>query len=135
MAGPDEPRIKAFLIDGASIGSVADLPQPENFAEQFGTLMNERIEWALKLQLGMDPPPPFRELIPRLAPRPTLMIVSGLDQMERRANEPYRDLLGANGEQWIIANAHHVGGPISIPEEYSRRMLAFFDPALLDSSL
>ena len=135
MAGPDEPRIKAFFIDGASIGSVADLPQPENLAEQFGTFMNDRVEWALKLQLGVDAPPPFRELIPRLAPRPTLMVVAGLDELERRANAPYRDLLGGNGEQWIIENAHHVGGPVAIPEEYTARMLAFFDQALVGDEL
>jgi pimeloyl-ACP methyl ester carboxylesterase len=129
FAGPDEPRLKAFWLDGASIGNVDDLPQAENFAEQFGTLMNQQIERALILQLGTEPPPPFRELIPKLAPRPVVMIVAGLDVLELRANLPYVDVLGENGEQWVIENAHHVGGPRVIPEEYTARMLTFFDTA------
>ena len=134
IAGPDEPRIKAFFLDGASIGSVADLPAPENFAEQFIVLINQRIEWALRLQLGIDPPPPFRQLISRLSPRPVLLIVSGLDEIERRVGVPYGDVLGENGELWVIENAHHGGGPRVIPDEYTARMLAFFDHALAEDN-
>ena len=130
FAGPDEPRIKAFFLDGASGGTAADLPEPESFGEQFALLMNQRIEWALTLLLGTEPPAPFRELIPRLAPRPTLMIIAGLDELERRYNARYSDVLGENTEQWIIDNAHHGGGPQVIPDEYVTRMLAFFDHGL-----
>jgi hypothetical protein len=63
------------------------------------------------------------------------MIVSGLDVMERRANVAYRDLLGENGEQWVIENAYHVGGPVAIPDEYTAQMLGFFDQVLGEHSL
>jgi dienelactone hydrolase len=129
FSGPDEPRIKAFWLDGGGVGSVADLPQPENIGEQFATLMNQQVQWALVLQLGTEPPPPFRELISKLAPRPVMMIVAGLDELEMRANRPYVDALGENGEQWVIENAYHVGGAGVIPDEYAARMLAFFDAA------
>ncbi|MBZ0303386.1 MAG: alpha/beta fold hydrolase [Anaerolineae bacterium] len=130
FAGPDEPRIGAFWLDGAGIGSMADLPEAETFAEQFATVVNRQIEWGLKLRLGIESPSPFRTLIPRLAPRPTVMIVAGLDPLERRANLPYVAALGENGEQWVIENATHVGGPVAIPDEYTQRMLRFFETAL-----
>ena len=43
----------------------------------------------------------------------------------------YVDVLGEHAEQWVIENAGHVGGPALIPEEYTARMLTFFDQALL----
>lgn len=130
MAGPDEPRIAAFWLDGAGTNRVADFPPAKNFNEQFAGVINAAIENAAAVYLGMSPPPPFSELIPRLAPRPVLMIVAGADEFERRANERYAALLDENAEQWVLEGVPHVGGPNYRSDEYQSRMLAFFEQAL-----
>lgn len=130
MAGPDEPRIAAFWLDGAGTNRVGDFPPAENFNEQFAWVINAAIETSVSVYLGLAPPPPFSEQIPRLAPRPVLMIVGAADDFERRANERYTALLGENAEQWVLEGVPHVGGPNYRSDEYLSRMLAFFEQAL-----
>jgi len=44
--------------------------------------------------------------------------------------EKYRSVVGPNGQVWLIDGAWHMGGPAVSPDEYRRRMVAFFDTAL-----
>jgi pimeloyl-ACP methyl ester carboxylesterase len=129
LAGRDEPRLAAFFMDGAGATTLEDFPAPENFSEQFAMFMNGLTLKAMQFHLGVAPPPSLRETIVGIAPRPLLMVVSPLDTFEFRISQGYVDILGENGAQWVIENAGHVGGPAIIPEEYTARMLAFFDAA------
>jgi len=131
MAGPDEPRLKALFLDGTGAGRTSDFPESQNFGEQFAFILNVQIERANQFHLGVSPPTGFVEQIPKLAPRPVLMVVGALDDFENRVNQRYTALLGENGEQWMIENAHHVGGAWTVPEAYTARMLDFFEQALL----
>ena len=54
-------------------------------------------------------------------------MASGLDDFEYRVRQNYGLVVGDNIELWVIDDAWHVGGTGAIPEEYSRRMLAFFE--------
>lgn len=76
--------------------------------------------------------PLFRTVIPQIT-QPKLMIVaSGLDERERRTNEKFIPLMGGNKQIWFIANAWHIGGRFEVPEEYNRKLLAFFAEAMPD---
>ncbi|MBZ0279470.1 MAG: alpha/beta fold hydrolase [Anaerolineae bacterium] len=131
LAGPDEPRLKAFFLEGVNAARASDFPEAKNVGEQFALLLNVQIERANQFHLGIAPPPGFVEQIPKLAPRPVLMVVGALDDFENRINQHYAALLGENAEQWVIENAHHGGGPNVVPELYTARMLDFFEQALL----
>ena len=129
LAGSEEPRLSAFFVDGSGAIGIEDFPIPQDFSEQFALLMNNLTLKAMQFHLGIAPPQSMREQIANIAPRPLLMVVSTLDEYEYRINQRYLEVLGENAEQRVIEGAAHVGGPALIPEEYSARMLAFFNEA------
>ncbi len=46
----------------------------------------------------------------------------------------YRQLIGPSATSWPMSDVDHMKGLQTRPEEYERRVLAFFDAALLDGS-
>jgi hypothetical protein len=48
-------------------------------------------------------------------------------------NRVYRDAAGPNATLWEIPRARHTGGLSAVPAEYERRVVGFFDRALLSS--
>jgi hypothetical protein len=46
-------------------------------------------------------------------------------------NRAYRDAGGPTASLWEIAGAGHTGGIAAAPEEYERKVIGFFDDALL----
>jgi uncharacterized protein len=130
-AGPDEPRLQAFWVDGVGASTLDDFPMSENVGEHFAWVINQQILWALTVYSDLPAPNSFMTQIPRIAPRPLMMVVGALDSFEKRVNARYAEVLGANGTQWVIETPH-VGGPVMMPDVYAERMLAFFEGALLD---
>jgi len=59
-----------------------------------------------------------------------VFVTGGRDDFERRVSQKYRSVVGPNGQVWLIDGAWHMGGPAVSPDEYRRRMVAFFDTAL-----
>jgi alpha-beta hydrolase superfamily lysophospholipase len=75
---------------------------------------------------------PIRE-IGRIAPRPMLLIEDGADRLCPSAET--RSLFGAAGapkQIWTVPGADHIGAIITQPDEYARRITAFFDANLVD---
>ena len=68
----------------------------------------------------------------RMAPRPLLFIYGQRDQPNVRALTPsYYKAAPEPKTLWRIAGAGHTGGIDAQPREYERRVVAFFDRALL----
>jgi uncharacterized protein len=70
------------------------------------------------------------ELVPRIAPTPLLLIWapnSGGENM----NPDYHRLAGQPKAIWAIPEAGHIEGITARPKEYERRLVDFFDRALL----
>jgi hypothetical protein len=62
---------------------------------------------------------------------PKMVIVAGgLDDFESRVSQKYAGVVTSNTELWLIKDAWHLGGPTVTPDEYSRRMLEFFETSL-----
>ena len=61
-----------------------------------------------------------------------MIVAGGRDDFERRVSRKYAEVVGPNGQVWLIDEAGHVGGPAVSPEEYRRRMVTFFDTALAE---
>lgn len=69
----------------------------------------------------------------KLAPRPLLLIHGEADVYTPISqSRALYDAAGAPRELWAVPDAPHVGSHYSAPEEYERRVAAFFRQALLD---
>jgi hypothetical protein len=83
---------------------------------------------------GVNPTPPLKDIVPLIDPRPVLFVAAGSDAFETAIASRYSDLAGENAEYWILPDIQHLGGIFKYPEEYSNRMIDFFDKSLLQTS-
>ncbi|HRJ57635.1 MAG TPA: alpha/beta fold hydrolase [Anaerolineales bacterium] len=126
----DPDRFAALWLDGIQAQQISDYPAAENFGEEFATLLQTIILKMAEVRIGQEPPPPFIEILPTINDTPTMIVMAGQDDFERRVYERYTGGAGASVEFWLIENAHHTSGPALDPDEYRRRMLDFFQAAL-----
>jgi pimeloyl-ACP methyl ester carboxylesterase len=77
------------------------------------------------------PPEKLHDLVAKIAPRPVFFIFATHGQGGEDMNPQYYALAGEPKELWEIGDAKHVGGLAARPAEYERRVIAFFDRALL----
>jgi pimeloyl-ACP methyl ester carboxylesterase len=81
------------------------------------------------------PPPPIVNRIGLIAPRPVLLIYADPGQGGESVRQPkYFAAAGQPKEIWKVPGAAHTGGLKAQPEEYERRVVAFFDHALLKTN-
>ena len=73
------------------------------------------------------PPPDLVDLMPRIAPRPVLLIRGLEGNADEALNRAYRTAGGPTTQLWEIAGAGHTGGLSAVPVEYERRVIGFFD--------
>ena len=122
-------RMYALWLDGIQAQRIEDYPEAQDAGERFATFINSLVLKWTEVVVGRPSPPAFRDILPGLERPAIVMVAAGQDDFERRVNEIYAGLIGKNVEMWLIEDAWHVGGPIIIPDEYSRRMLDFFENA------
>jgi hypothetical protein len=78
------------------------------------------------------PPATLTDLVPRIAPRPLLFIWAPDGGNETEVLTPeYHRVAGPNASLWAIPHAKHIKGIEAQPRAYERRVVAFFDDALL----
>jgi pimeloyl-ACP methyl ester carboxylesterase len=81
------------------------------------------------------PPPPIVERIGLIAPRPVFLIYADPGQGGESVRQPkYLAAAGEPKEIWRVPGAGHTGGLDAQPQEYERRVIAFFDDALLKTT-
>ena len=76
-------------------------------------------------------PPKLTDLIPQIGPRPTMFIWAPHGGNVEWMNPTYNRLAGANSSIWEIDDVRHIRGLAGHPEEYEKRVVGFFDAALL----
>ncbi len=86
---------------------------------------------ALAVLSGTAPPPSLERLVKRIAPRPLYLISAGRSSAGENLNHDYFRAASEPKTLWEIPEAHHVGGFAARPREYERRVIEFFDDALL----
>jgi pimeloyl-ACP methyl ester carboxylesterase len=129
--------IKALYLDGTGIGRTADVLDPllpELRPLFFGIPMNHFHHVMIEIFSGVNPTPPLKDIVPLIDPRPVLFVAAGSDAFETAIASRYSDLAGENAEYWILPDIQHLGGIFKYPEEYSNRMIDFFDKSLLQTS-
>jgi hypothetical protein len=80
---------------------------------------------------NQSPPANLKDLVPRIAPRPLLLIAAPNAPTGEDLNRGYFAAAGHPKTLWEIPESGHVGGLSARPEEYERRVVGFFDRALL----
>lgn len=127
------PQIDAVWADGPSVIRAVDSPPPHNWAQGLGYISTFIIDWMYEWYLKIEAPPAMVEIIANIAPRPVMLIAGGESLSYFGSEEPrmyfYAKHAGENAEVWVIEEAYHCDGPQRRPEEYSDRMVEFFNQA------
>ncbi len=78
------------------------------------------------------PPASLEDLSARIAPTPVFFIYAVPGQGgEAELTETFYEAAREPKEIWLVPGAEHTGGIEAQPEEYERRVVGFFDDALL----
>ena len=81
------------------------------------------------------PPPPIVDRIGSLSPRPVLLIYADPGIGGESARQPkYFAAAGEPKDIWEVPGSSHTGGIDAQPVDYERRVVAFFDAALLGTN-
>jgi hypothetical protein len=86
---------------------------------------------AVAAMSGTGPPPSLTDLIPRIAPRPLLLIYAGHGTGGEELSPTYFRAARQPKSLWKIPEARHLGGLEARPVAYESRVVGFFDRALL----
>jgi uncharacterized protein len=122
------PQLRAVVADGPT--------RPKDGDRVSARALPERTFGALSLQAvrgisGTREAPSLNGIMPRIAPRPVLLIAGGVGAPDEiPANRVYRDEGGPTTQLWEIPDAGHTAGLRTHPAEYERRTTAFLDQAL-----
>ena len=130
-AARDE-RLRAVVSEGAGRQSLADQLQLPDVPKAVRWLSPMTMETVAGVVLAdRMPPGGLADAIARIAPRPVLLISGGRGNADEELNAVYRDAGGPTVTHWEIAQAGHTGGLATAQAEYERRVVGFFDRALL----
>ncbi len=133
QAAAETDALKAVVSEGAgsrSVGEFREMPEATIPMHAVETMITA----GLTLFSNSPPPPRMQDIIGRIAPRPVFLIWATHGVDTEVLNETYFQAAGEPKTLWEIPEAKHVGGLAARPAEYERRVVGFFDRALLDES-
>ena len=124
--------LRAVVSEGAGNRSVAEHKHmPDAPPEPLRWIAPITMETAAGVVLSDHlPPADLVDLMPRISPRPVLLIRSLSGNGDEALNRVYRDAGGPTATLWEIPGAGHTGGISAVPREYERRVIEFFNRAL-----
>ena len=128
----NDRRLKAVVSDGATARSFADQRNVAGIDEAapfFWSLIT-----AVRVFSGSSPGEPLEELVAKVSPTPLLLIAAGRFQNEREFNLVYANAAREPFEFWDARDVNHTAAIHERPRQYERRVVGFFDRALLESS-
>jgi uncharacterized protein len=129
-AAAERRELKAVVAEGASIRSFADYRNAglDALAPPSLVLMG-----AVRVLSGSAPGEPLKELVREISPRPLLLIAGGAGPGggEFGLARMYAEAAREPVEFWGLPAGRHTAALREQPEEYERRVVGFFDEALL----
>jgi len=131
QAAANTEDIKAVVADGLGPGQFQDMPRPERL-EDWLWVPFDRVWFRVLAGEGTTAPVPVVDALPRIAPRPILLISGAGSEYERRSQQMYYAAAAEPKTLWEVPEAHHLGAWHLHPKEYEERVVAFFNEALLD---
>jgi uncharacterized protein len=132
-AAAESDGLKAVVSEGAGIRSLREsLAIPETRMRIEASLVHLVTTPGVALFSNTLPPASLVDLVGRIAPRPVFIIYAVPGQGgEAELSQAFYDAAREPKTIWQVPGAGHTGGIEAQPEEYERRVVAFFDDALL----
>ena len=126
----DDPALKGVVADGATAESFADCRELDGLdaaAPYWWTMYT-----AAGVLSGASSGEPLKELVARISPTPLLLIATGGSlPAERDFNRIYARAAHEPVELWDLPDVDHTAAIRERPQEYEKRVVGFFDDALL----
>jgi dienelactone hydrolase len=131
QAAAQNRYLRAVVSEGAgsrSIGEELERPGAAKWLVSFPVAA--MISAGTTVFSNSPPPPHLKDIVGRIAPRSVFLIYTthGVDTED--LNPQYYAAAGQPKLIWKIPEAGHTGGLTARPDEYERRVIAFFDRAL-----
>jgi hypothetical protein len=128
----NDAGLRAVVSEGAGLRSAAEQKHmPDTPPEPLRWIAPITMETVAGIVLADRlPPTDLVDLMPRIAPRPVLLVRGTRGNPDESLNRAYRAAGGPTAALWEIAGAGHTGGIAADPVEYERRVVGFFDRAL-----
>ena len=126
-AAAHDRRLAAVVSDGAARPVDGDKANPKGGLEgALGWLTMHSV----RAISGMKTSPSLLGMMPRIAPRPVLLVAGSGFPDEIPASRLYRDAGGATVQLWELPDTGHTAGLRKHPAAYERRTVGFLDRAL-----
>ena len=135
-AAADSDGLAALVSDGAGIRSIREaLAIPDTRKRIEATVAHAIVTPATAIFSNSLPPQSLEDLSARIAPTPVLFIYTVPGQGgEAELTEAFHAAAREPKDVWLVPGAGHTGGIEARPDEYERRVVGFFDEALLGGS-
>jgi dienelactone hydrolase len=134
-AAAESDGLKAVVSEGGSGRSLRDYLANDHFraGDVTGIPIQAVLTAATAVFTNNLPPADLKSLVPQIAPRAVFFIYGehGQGGSEKLPNQGFYAEAGDPKAIWEVPGAGHVGGITTRPEEYERRVIGFFDDALL----
>jgi pimeloyl-ACP methyl ester carboxylesterase len=129
VAAAQSPDLKAIVSEGAGFpAGEADLEGANRLLEPSIAMLG----LATAVFSNERPPPPIVDRIGEIAPRSVFLVWADPGQGGENVRQPkYFAAAGEPKEIWKVPGAEHTGGLAAQPDEYERRVVGFFNEALL----
>ena len=133
-AAAESDGLKAVVSEGAGIRSIREaLAIPDSGPRLTSTLVHAVVTPGVALFSNTLPPPNLEDLVSRIAPQPVFIIYAVPGQGgEAELSQVFYDAAREPKSIWRVPGSGHTGGIEARPAEYERRVVGFFDRALLD---
>ena len=128
----NNPALRAVVSEGAGRRSMAeqlDWPGIPRWQRWISPMLVETGATAILSNSG--PPPDLADLMPRIAPRPVLLISARHGNADEVLNRVYYAAARTPKTLWEVPQGGHTGALSALPREYEQRVVAFFHQALL----
>ena len=129
-AAAQDERIAAVVAEGAGISTYRD--SIVNGAHVVARFINWTQYAATDLLSDASQPAGIEAAMPRIAPRPVLLITGG-EAIEEAVGPVYADAGGPRTQLWSLPDTPHTGGLKVHRTEYVSRVIALFEKSLLSS--
>ena len=123
--------LKAVVSEGAGARTLGEeLDNMHGLEKVIGGMQYALRDGAVAVFSGRTPPTHLKTLVPRIAPRPLMLIQAPHSPNGERLNDDYYRAAGEPKTSWAIPESRHIGGIEARPREYERRIVGFFDAGL-----
>jgi fermentation-respiration switch protein FrsA (DUF1100 family) len=124
-------ELAAVVADGATVSSFADYWNVRGLDEAAPFYWTTFL--AVRVLSGTSPGEPLEELVADVSPTPLLLIATGGSLPEELdVNRIYAEAAREPVELWELPEVNHTAAIRERPREYERRVVGFFDQALLE---